>query len=187
VDRIALFGTSLAPPHPDRVDQRRGMAAPHGGQRRRGVPRHAGDRTDYEAPGSGAMVCFTSGLVGLGWPGAAAYAASKGALLGLAKCAAAELRPYRVRVNVSSRHRSSSAWRAARRWRCTSARSGFRSPMRCAERALSDLGGLLQSDRSGARAAAGAWQMSLAPRRRTECSLACRSCVRCACLAIGPL
>jgi NAD(P)-dependent dehydrogenase (short-subunit alcohol dehydrogenase family) len=52
--------------------------------------------------GSGAMVCFTSGLVGLGWPGTAAYAASKGALLGLAKSAAVELRPYRVRVNVLS-------------------------------------------------------------------------------------
>ena len=51
---------------------------------------------------SGAIVCFTSGLVGMGWPGAAAYAASKGALLGLAKCAAVELKAYNVRVNVLS-------------------------------------------------------------------------------------
>jgi NAD(P)-dependent dehydrogenase (short-subunit alcohol dehydrogenase family) len=40
--------------------------------------------------------------VNTGWPGAAAYAASKGALIGLAKCAAQELRPYGVRVNVLS-------------------------------------------------------------------------------------
>ena len=51
---------------------------------------------------SGALVCFTSGLVGMGWPGAAAYAASKGALLGLAKCAAVELKDFGVRVNVLS-------------------------------------------------------------------------------------
>jgi len=50
----------------------------------------------------GAMLAFTSGLVNMGWPGAAAYAASKGALIGLAKCAAQELRPYGVRVNVLS-------------------------------------------------------------------------------------
>ena len=51
---------------------------------------------------SGAIVCFTSGLVGMGWPGASAYAASKGALLGLAKCAAVELKGHGVRVNVLS-------------------------------------------------------------------------------------
>jgi len=51
---------------------------------------------------SGSIVCFTSGLVGMGWPGAAAYAASKGALLGLAKCAAVELKDHGVRVNVLS-------------------------------------------------------------------------------------
>lgn len=50
----------------------------------------------------GAIVLFTSGLVAMGWPGASAYAASKGALIGLAKCAAQELRPYGVRVNVLS-------------------------------------------------------------------------------------
>jgi NAD(P)-dependent dehydrogenase (short-subunit alcohol dehydrogenase family) len=50
----------------------------------------------------GAMLTFTSGLVNLGWPGAGPYAASKGALIGLAKCAAQELRPYGVRVNVLS-------------------------------------------------------------------------------------
>lgn len=50
----------------------------------------------------GAMLAFTSGLVNMGWPGAGAYAASKGALIGLAKCAAQELRAYGVRVNVLS-------------------------------------------------------------------------------------
>lgn len=50
----------------------------------------------------GAILTFTSGLVSTGWPGAAAYAASKGALIGLAKCAAQELREYGVRVNVLS-------------------------------------------------------------------------------------
>ena len=50
----------------------------------------------------GAMLAFTSGLVNMGWPGSAAYAASKGALIGLVKCAAHELRAYSVRVNVLS-------------------------------------------------------------------------------------
>jgi NAD(P)-dependent dehydrogenase (short-subunit alcohol dehydrogenase family) len=50
----------------------------------------------------GSILVFTSGLVNMGWPGASAYAASKGALIGLAKCAALELRDYGVRVNVLS-------------------------------------------------------------------------------------
>jgi NAD(P)-dependent dehydrogenase (short-subunit alcohol dehydrogenase family) len=50
----------------------------------------------------GSILLFTSGLVNMGWPGASAYAASKGALIGLAKCAALELRDYGVRVNVLS-------------------------------------------------------------------------------------
>ena len=50
----------------------------------------------------GAILCFTSGLVNMGWPGTAAYAASKGALIGLAKSVAQELRPYGVRINVLS-------------------------------------------------------------------------------------
>ena len=50
----------------------------------------------------GAILVFASGLVSMGWPGAAAYAASKGAIIGLAKCAALELRSYGVRVNVLS-------------------------------------------------------------------------------------
>ena len=50
----------------------------------------------------GAILSFTSGLVNMGWPGTAAYAASKGALIGLTKSAAQELRPYGVRVNVLS-------------------------------------------------------------------------------------
>jgi len=50
----------------------------------------------------GAILSFTSGLANLGWPGAAAYAASKGALVGLTKCVALELRAYGVRANVLS-------------------------------------------------------------------------------------
>jgi NAD(P)-dependent dehydrogenase (short-subunit alcohol dehydrogenase family) len=50
----------------------------------------------------GAMLAFSSGLVHTGWAGAAAYAASKGALIGLARCAAQELRAHGVRVNVLS-------------------------------------------------------------------------------------
>lgn len=51
---------------------------------------------------SGALLAFTSGLVNMGWPGAGAYAASKGALIGLMKCAAVELRDTGVRANVIS-------------------------------------------------------------------------------------
>jgi NAD(P)-dependent dehydrogenase (short-subunit alcohol dehydrogenase family) len=50
----------------------------------------------------GAILTFTSGLVNMGWPGASAYAASKGALVGLTKCVAQELRPFGVRANVLS-------------------------------------------------------------------------------------
>lgn len=50
----------------------------------------------------GAILLFTSGLVNMGWPGTSAYTASKGAMIGLAKCAALELREHGVRVNVLS-------------------------------------------------------------------------------------
>jgi NAD(P)-dependent dehydrogenase (short-subunit alcohol dehydrogenase family) len=50
----------------------------------------------------GSILLFTSGLVNIGWPGTAAYTASKGAMIGLAKCAALELREHGVRVNVLS-------------------------------------------------------------------------------------
>lgn len=50
----------------------------------------------------GAILTFTSGLVDTGWPGASAYAASKGALIGLTRCVAHELRPFGVRANVLS-------------------------------------------------------------------------------------
>lgn len=50
----------------------------------------------------GAILTFGSGLVNMGWPGASAYAASKGALIGLTKCVAHELRPFGVRANVLS-------------------------------------------------------------------------------------
>lgn len=50
----------------------------------------------------GAILTFTSGLVNFGWPGASAYAASKGALIGLTRCVAQELRRFGVRANVLS-------------------------------------------------------------------------------------
>lgn len=50
----------------------------------------------------GAIVTFASGLVNMGWPGASAYAASKGAIIGLTRCVAQELRPYGVRANALS-------------------------------------------------------------------------------------
>ena len=51
---------------------------------------------------AGAIVAFTSGLALTGWPGAAAYAASKAALIGMIKSAAHELKDYNVRANVLS-------------------------------------------------------------------------------------
>jgi NAD(P)-dependent dehydrogenase (short-subunit alcohol dehydrogenase family) len=51
---------------------------------------------------SGSIVAFTSGLASNGWPGAAAYAATKAGIVGLVKSAAHELRPYGVRINAVS-------------------------------------------------------------------------------------
>lgn len=55
-----------------------------------------------KAQRSGSIVAFTSGLASAGWPGAAAYAATKAALVGLVKSAALELRTFGVRVNAIS-------------------------------------------------------------------------------------
>ncbi|HWD82638.1 MAG TPA: SDR family NAD(P)-dependent oxidoreductase [Kribbella sp.] len=49
---------------------------------------------------SGSVVVFTSGMASTGYPGAAAYAASKAALVAFAKTLAAEVAADRVRVNV---------------------------------------------------------------------------------------
>ncbi|HEY3510334.1 SDR family NAD(P)-dependent oxidoreductase [Kribbella sp. NPDC051137] len=49
---------------------------------------------------SGSVVVFTSGMASSGYPGAAAYAASKAALVAFAKTLAAEVAADRVRVNV---------------------------------------------------------------------------------------
>ena len=51
---------------------------------------------------SGAILAFTSGLASNGWPGAAAYAASKAGIIGLVKSAALELREHGVRINAVS-------------------------------------------------------------------------------------
>lgn len=48
----------------------------------------------------GSIVLFTSGLASAGRAGAAAYAATKGAMIPLAKSLAAEVAEHRVRVNV---------------------------------------------------------------------------------------
>jgi len=55
-----------------------------------------------KAQRKGAIVAFTSGLASSGWPGAAAYAATKAGIVGLVKCAALELRPFGVRINALS-------------------------------------------------------------------------------------
>ena len=49
---------------------------------------------------SGSIVAFTSGLAHQGWRGAAAYAASKAALIAFAKSAAKEIAHHRVRFNL---------------------------------------------------------------------------------------
>jgi NAD(P)-dependent dehydrogenase (short-subunit alcohol dehydrogenase family) len=49
---------------------------------------------------SGSVVVFTSGMAVTGYPGAAAYASSKAALIAFAKTLAAEVAEHRVRVNV---------------------------------------------------------------------------------------
>lgn len=49
---------------------------------------------------SGSVIVFTSGLAATGFPGAAAYASSKAALVAFAKTLAAEVAEHRVRVNV---------------------------------------------------------------------------------------
>jgi NAD(P)-dependent dehydrogenase (short-subunit alcohol dehydrogenase family) len=49
---------------------------------------------------SGSVVVFTSGMASTGYPGAAAYAASKVALVAFAKTLAAEVASDRVRMNV---------------------------------------------------------------------------------------
>lgn len=55
-----------------------------------------------KAQRSGAIVAFTSGLASAGWPGAAAYASTKAAIVGLVKSAALELRSFGVRINAIS-------------------------------------------------------------------------------------
>jgi len=49
---------------------------------------------------AGSVVVFTSGMAATGFPGAAAYASSKAALVAFAKTLAAEVAEHRVRVNV---------------------------------------------------------------------------------------
>jgi NAD(P)-dependent dehydrogenase (short-subunit alcohol dehydrogenase family) len=49
---------------------------------------------------SGSVIVFTSGMASTGFPGAAAYASSKAALVAFAKTLAAEVAEHRVRVNV---------------------------------------------------------------------------------------
>ncbi|QNE22354.1 SDR family NAD(P)-dependent oxidoreductase [Kribbella qitaiheensis] len=49
---------------------------------------------------AGSVIVFTSGMAPTGFPGAAAYASSKAALVAFAKTLAAEVAEHRVRVNV---------------------------------------------------------------------------------------
>jgi len=55
-----------------------------------------------KAQKSGSIVAFTSGLATNGWPGAAAYSATKAGIIGLVKSAALELRTFGVRINALS-------------------------------------------------------------------------------------
>jgi len=49
---------------------------------------------------SGSVIVFTSGMASTGYPGAAAYAASKAAVTAFARTLAAEVAEHRVRVNI---------------------------------------------------------------------------------------
>jgi 2-hydroxycyclohexanecarboxyl-CoA dehydrogenase len=72
----------------------------------------------------GSIVAFTSGLAQQGWPGAAAYAASKAALVAFVKSAAKEVAPHRVRFNLiapgvidTPQYRAANAGADDARWR----------------------------------------------------------------------
>jgi NAD(P)-dependent dehydrogenase (short-subunit alcohol dehydrogenase family) len=73
---------------------------------------------------SGSIIAFTSGLAHQGWPGAAAYAASKAALIAFAKSAAKEIARHRVRFNLvapgvidTPQYRAANAGADDARWR----------------------------------------------------------------------
>jgi 2-hydroxycyclohexanecarboxyl-CoA dehydrogenase len=75
---------------------------------------------------SGTIVAFTSGLAHQGWRGAAAYAASKAALIAFAKSAAKEIAPHRVRFNLiapgvldTPQYREANAGADDAHWRAT--------------------------------------------------------------------
>src|SRR5215468_7422396 len=74
----------------------------------------------------GSIVAFTSGLAHQGWPGAAAYAASKAALIAFVKSAAKEIAPHRVRFNLiapgvidTPQYRAANAGADDARWRAS--------------------------------------------------------------------
>ena len=75
---------------------------------------------------SGSIVAFTSGLAHQGWRGAAAYAASKAALIAFAKSAAKEIAHHRVRFNLiapgvldTPQYREANAGADDAHWRAT--------------------------------------------------------------------
>ena len=74
----------------------------------------------------GNIVAFTSGLAHQGWPGAAAYAATKAALIAFAKSAAKEVAQHRVRFNLiapgvidTPQYRAANAGADDARWRAS--------------------------------------------------------------------
>jgi 2-hydroxycyclohexanecarboxyl-CoA dehydrogenase len=74
----------------------------------------------------GSIVAFTSGLAHQGWPEAAAYAASKAALIAFVKSAAKEIAPHRVRLNLiapgvidTPQYRQANAGADDARWRAS--------------------------------------------------------------------
>ena len=73
---------------------------------------------------SGSIIAFTSGLAQQGWPEAAAYAASKAALVAFVKSAAKEVARHRVRFNLvapgvidTPQYRAANAGGDDARWR----------------------------------------------------------------------
>jgi 2-hydroxycyclohexanecarboxyl-CoA dehydrogenase len=73
---------------------------------------------------SGSIIAFTSGLAQQGWPEAAAYAASKAALIAFVKSAAKEVAQHRVRFNLiapgvidTPQYRQANAGADDARWR----------------------------------------------------------------------
>jgi 3-oxoacyl-[acyl-carrier protein] reductase len=79
----------------------------------------------------GSIIAFSSGLAHQGWPEAAAYAATKGALIAFVKSAAKEVASHRVRFNLiapgvidTPQYRAANAGPDDARWRASTGVGG---------------------------------------------------------------